>query len=259
MAEKVKVLLVDDNRQLLMSLKDYFAKQTDVEVSGIAENGQKAIEFLKNSKVDVMILDMIMPEMDGMGVMDWLVNSEIEHIPDVIVATALGHEDIVRRASELGVKYFMMKPISADQLHKRILEIQGRREIKRVLPSKNLVNPVSVNEGITSIFLTIGIPAHIKGYQFLREGVKLVVENREIINSITKQLYPGIAKHFNTTPSKVERGIRHAINVAWTRGKLENIDKIFGYNIFNKNDKPSNGEFIALVTEKVLLEKQTSA
>jgi two-component system, response regulator, stage 0 sporulation protein A len=259
MAEKVKVLLVDDNKQLLMSLKDYFAKQTDVEVCGIAENGQKAIEFLKSSRADVMILDMIMPEMDGMAVLDWLANSEIEHIPDVIVATALGHEDIVRRASEMGVKYFMMKPISADQLHKRILEIRGRREIKRALPAKKPVNPTSMNEEITSIFLTIGIPAHIKGYQFLREGVKLVVENREIINSITKQLYPGIAKHFNTTSSKVERAIRHAINVAWTRGKLENIDKIFGYNIFNKNEKPTNGEFIALITEKVLLEKQTSA
>jgi two-component system, response regulator, stage 0 sporulation protein A len=259
MAEKVKVLLVDDNRQLLMSLKDYFARQTDVEVCGIAENGHLAIEFLKSSKVDVMILDIIMPQMDGLAVLDWLANREIENIPDVIVATALGHEDIVRRASEMGVKYFMMKPISAEQLHKRILEIRGRREIKRAIPARNPVSPASMNEEITSIFLTIGIPAHIKGYHFLREGVKMVVENSDIINSITKQLYPGIATHFNTTSSKVERAIRHAIDVAWTRGRIENINQIFGYNIYTKNDKPTNGEFIALVADRLLLEREASA
>ncbi|MDP2892615.1 MAG: sporulation transcription factor Spo0A [Bacillota bacterium] len=259
MSEKVKVLLVDDNRQLLMSLKDYFSRQGDIEVAGVAENGLLAIELMKRGGIDVLVLDIIMPQMDGLGVLDWLLSKEIPQVPDVVVMTAMGHEDIIRRVSDMGVKYFMVKPISPEQLHKRILEIRGLRIIKRAIPNILPANHLSMNEEITSIFLTVGIPAHIKGYHFLREAIKMVVDDSDLINSITKGLYPGVAKRFNTTSSKVERAIRHAIEVAWTRGRIENINTIFGYNIYTKNDKPTNGEFIALLADKLLIERNQIA
>ena len=172
-----------------------------------------------------------------------------------IVMSALNREDIIERTLELGASYYMVKPVQASALYKRIGDLTG----KTVDEHKTIAFPekrtMSQDEKLSSIFLTIGIPAHIKGYQYLREGIKMVVEEPDRIGSITKVLYPGIAEHFNTTPSKVERAIRHAIEVAWTRGKIENINSIFGYNIYSKNDKPTNGEFIALIADKLILEK----
>jgi two-component system, response regulator, stage 0 sporulation protein A len=259
MSEKVKILLVDDNRQLIVSLKDFFSKQGDIEVAGVAENGLIAIEVLKKGGVDLVVLDIIMPQMDGLGVLDWLMSQGDSQTPDVVVITAMGHEEIIRRTSEMGARYFMMKPIAPEQLQKRILEIRGLRVLKKTVINATQLKGISMNEEITNIFLTVGIPAHIKGYHFLREAVKMVVENNELINCITKQLYPGIAIRFSTTPSKVERAIRHAIEVAWTRGRIENINSIFGFNIYNKNDKPTNGEFIALLADKILIERSKTA
>ncbi|MGI6169889.1 MAG: sporulation transcription factor Spo0A, partial [Christensenellales bacterium] len=175
--------------------------------------------------------------------------------PDVIVLSAMGQEDIVRRVCEYGVKYYMVKPFDLKVLHKRIQEIYGTPDLKPANPlAQRSAELHSLDEKITSIFLMIGIPAHIKGYQYLREAIRMVMEHANMINRITKDLYPGIARHFDTTPSKVERAIRHAIEVAWTRGKIENINQIFGYNIYNKNDKPTNGEFIALIADRLSME-----
>ncbi len=148
----------------------------------------------------------------------------------------------------------MVKPFDLDLLYKRVLDLFDMRQItgKYTVPA---VKSQSLDEKITGVFLTIGIPAHIKGYQYLREAIKLVIKNPDLINSITKELYPGIAERFDTSASKVERAIRHAIEVAWTRGKIENINGIFGYNIYNKNDKPTNGEFIALIADKLIIEQ----
>lgn len=253
--EKVKVLLVDDNIQLLESLQDFFSNKNDIEVSGFAEDGQHAIELLRNMHIDVVILDIIMPNLDGMAVLDWLSGNKEINFPDIIIVSALRHEDIVRITSMKGVKYFMTKPISYEQLYKRIIEIRSVKETKKELTGI-IASTLNIDEEITSIFLSIGIPAHFKGYQFLREGVKMMVEKRSNMKNITQELYPIIADYFNTTPSKVESAMRHAINISWTQGKLANINKIFGYDIINISEKPTNGQFIALIAERILSQKR---
>ena len=254
--EKTKILLVDDNVQLLESLQDFFSSKNDIEICGLAEDGQHAIDFLRDNTVDMLILDIIMPNLDGLAVLDWLSLNKANNFPDTIIVTALRHEDIVRITSMKGVKYFMTKPISYEQLYKRILEIRGVKETSNEPLILGETNPLTIDEEITSLFLAIGIPAHFKGYQFLREGVKMMVEKRDSLKNITQELYPIIANRFDTTPSKVESAMRHAINISWTQGKLTNINKIFGYDIINTDEKPTNGQFLALVAERLASQKR---
>ncbi|MBC8531715.1 sporulation transcription factor Spo0A [Christensenellaceae bacterium NSJ-53] len=256
--EKVKVVVVDDNREIRGIIKQYLDSQNDVEVVGVAGDGMQALELLNQVEADVMVLDIIMPELDGFGVLERM-SSCTGKRPDVIMLTALGQEDLVRKAINLGAKYYMVKPLDLGVLTQRVVEL-GRMKNQTVLSVPPIAAAApqparSLEEKITSIFLTIGIPAHIKGYHYLRYAVKLAVENNDIISRITKELYPSIAKHFDTTPSKVERAIRHAIEVAWNRGKIENINQLFGFHVYTKSDKPTNGEFIALVADKLIMEK----
>ena len=192
--------------------------------------------------------------------MDWEYWSILTHPPmqvnPLICLSAVGQEELIRKAVGLGARYYMIKPFDMEMLTRRVRELTSNKAIADVQQSpvagersKNL------EEKITDIFLLIGIPAHIKGYHFLREAIKMVVKNGEVINRITKELYPGIAKKFKTTPSKVERAIRHAIDVAWSRGKVENINQLFGYVVYDKNDKPTNGEFIALIADKLNMDE----
>ena len=257
MSEKIKVLVVDDNAQMRDMMSECIKMQDFAEVVGEAGNGVEAVEKLQKLQPDIIILDLIMPMLDGIGVLEKLPELKIRK-PHIIVLSAIGHENIIQEAMSLGVEYYMVKPFDMEVLCKRIKEIAQEKQRsgeKRFFqpPAKSAAR--SLEEEITSIFLTIGIPAHIKGYHFLREAVKMVIDDPELINSITKELYPGVARRFNTTASKVERAIRHAIEVAWTRGRIENINNIFGYNIYTKNDKPTNGEFIALVADKLHIER----
>jgi two-component system response regulator (stage 0 sporulation protein A) len=227
------------------------------EIVAIAENGADIIKVLEEKKVDVLILDLIMPVLDGIGVLEHIIEKNLK-ISEIIVLSALGHEDIIQRTMRLGVHYYMVKPFNIDLICKRIQEIAGNNQpaVKpRVYQQSSVPQARSLDEEITSIFLTIGIPAHIKGYQFLREAIKMVMDHPKMISAITKELYPGIAEQFETSASKVERAIRHAIEVAWSRGRIDNINHIFGYNVYTKNDKPTNGEFIALVADKLAMER----
>ncbi len=257
MSERIRVLVVDDNSQMRDMMSECIGMQDFAEVVGEASNGVEALEKLQKLQPDVIILDLIMPMLDGIGVLEKLPELKIRR-PRVIILSAIGHENIIQEAMSLGVEYYMVKPFDMDVLCKRIREMN--QEHQRIGEPRQFTVPQkspsrSLDEEITSIFLTIGIPAHIKGYHFLREAVKMVIDDSELINSITKELYPGVARRFNTTASKVERAIRHAIEVAWTRGRIENINNIFGYNIYTKNDKPTNGEFIALVADKLHIER----
>ena len=254
LAEKLKLLIVEDNPTLAESIQSYFERKENIEILGIAENGSIGAEMIKAGEPDVVLMDIIMPQSDGFSLLERIGTSEFEKKPQVIALSALGNENIVRQACDLGARYYMIKPFDMETLYKRVLDLFSMRNIK-VAHTPAPVRSKSLDEKITSIFLTVGIPAHIKGYQFLREAIKLVVKEPETINSITKRLYPGIASVFDTSASKVERAIRHAIEVAWTRGKIENINGIFGYNIYTKNDKPTNGEFIALVADKLIMEE----
>ena len=254
MDKKIKLLIIEDNTQLNEMLTKYFSTKNDVEVVGSCSNPIEAADMIKEVAPDALIVDMIMPEADGLSLLERLNTSEFETMPETIVVSAIGNEKMVQMACELGAKYFMVKPFNTEILYKRLQDMFGHRVIStRRTPAP--VRSKSLDEKITLVFLSIGIPAHIKGYHFLREAIKMVVKDPDLINAITKKLYPGIAKPFDTSASKVERAIRHAIEVAWSRGKIENINNFLGYNIYTNNDKPTNGEFIALMADKLIMDR----
>ena len=254
--EPIKLLVVDDNCELRQKMVQVLNSQEEFRVVGEAENGVEALAFLKREPVDVMLLDIIMPHMDGYTLMEELQRQALEVPPRIIVVTALGRDDFIMRAVELGASYYVVKPFEMRVLMDRIRQVVGQPLHRESLPAIHPADPEkSLDEKLSSLFLTIGIPAHIKGYQFLREAVKMVIDNPDIINRITKELYPGIGKHFNTTASKVERAIRHAIEVAWNRGRIESLNATFGCRVCTKEDKPTNGEFIAMIADMLSLER----
>jgi len=238
----------------------YLTEQSGLEVVGAASDGLEALKMVQEQEPDVLVCDMIMPHMDGYSVLERLQGMHLPHQPGVIALTALGRDDFIARAINLGVHYYMVKPFDFAMLAQRIYEAAGE-ECKVDALSLRMQRDAQVNSGesleerIANLFLTVGIPAHIKGYQYLREAVKMVIETPEMINRITKELYPGIAHRFGTTSSKVERAIRHAIEVAWNRGRSEALDEAFGRNVCSLDDKPTNGEFIALVSDRLRIKE----
>ncbi len=210
--------------------------------------GKDARHYLDERLPDVVITELMMSGEDGYALLEKYRDAKF------IVASELKSEVFVIKALELGAKYYLVKPVEYSVLEQRIINVYEGDRLGGKVVRKKSVSEKTLDERISNIFVSVGIPAHIKGYQFLREGIKLAVDNPPIINSITKSLYPSIARRFNTTSSKVERAIRHAIEVAWNRGKIENINNIFGVKVYNSSEKPTNGEFIALLADKMLLE-----
>lgn len=253
---QTRILVVDDNNEMRRVLCELLDKQEDMRVVGQAANGIEAMSILAEEAVDVMLMDIIMPRMDGYALLEGLGKMKLNQVPQVIVLTALGRDDFIIRAIDLGAKYYIVKPFEMAALLLRIRELAGTAPARsEPFRMTHMDRTQSIDEKLSGLFLTIGIPAHIKGYQYLREGVKMVVENPDVINRITKELYPGIAKHFNTTASKVERAIRHAIEVAWNRGRIDTLNRAFGYKVCTKEDKPTNGEFIAMIADKLSMER----
>ena len=238
---KTRILLVDDCVEYTDKLCEHFASSEKIEIGAVAHDGKQALALLERERFDCVVLDLVMPVMDGFAVLERFKKDNTK----IIVASALSQDVFIAKAMNLGADYYMLKPFEASELEKKIVE--GAKTAVRT--SKNR----SLEERITNIFITVGIPAHIKGYQFLREAIKMAIDNPDVINSITKKLYPEVAERFSTSPSKVERAIRHAIEVAWNRGKIENINSLFGVRVYSHNEKPTNGEFIALVADKMLL------
>ncbi|MBQ3079100.1 MAG: sporulation transcription factor Spo0A [Clostridia bacterium] len=255
--DKISVLLVDDNQALLRLIADSLSRKPDVEIVGLARDGAEALDMIKAHLPDVMLLDIVMPRLDGFSTLEMLNKMELSKRPRVIMLTGLTRDDFISRAMRLGADYYMIKPVDMLQLYQRILDVARSDESGDVLCVRNPEegNSDSADERVTNLFLSIGIPAHIKGYAYLREAVKMVLEDHDRINRITKELYPGIARRFSTTPSKVERAMRHAIEVAWSRGRLDSVNRIYGYKVFSPEDKPTNGEFIAMVADKVAFQK----
>ncbi len=244
---KTRIMLVDDNAEFINSAKEYFDKSDAFEVVATACDGIDAIEKFASSAPDAVVLDLVMPRMDGFGVLERIAGKT-----KVVILSALSQDAFISKAMSMGADYYMMKPASFDNLCLRLNDCCNKTFSKAEKVARERCR--ELEERISNIFITVGIPAHIKGYQFLREAVKMAIDDPAIVNSITKQLYPEVANKFNTSPSKVERAIRHAIEVAWNRGKIENINLLFGVRIYNHNEKPTNGEFIALVADKMLLE-----
>jgi len=252
--KKIRVIVADDNQQLREMIAQYLVQQDGIEIAGTASNGVEALNLVKEKEADVLVCDMIMPQMDGFSVLERLRGAG--KAPAVIALTALGRDDFIARAINLGACYYMVKPFDFSLLAQRIFEAAGEAARAdamnvRLMPEWTEPDSNSLEERTANLFLTVGIPAHIKGYQYLREAVKMVIENPDLMGRITKELYPGIAHRFGTTSSKVERAIRHAIEVAWNRGRIEALDEAFGRNVCSLDDKPTNGEFIALVSDRL--------
>lgn len=250
--EKVRVMLADDNRSILRLITDYLSRCGDVEIVAAAQDGTEIAETVRRLRPDVLVMDVIMPRRDGFMALQDIAAMDAEMRPRVIVLTGLSRDDFISRAMALGASYYMLKPFDLELLHGRILEIAGSSDTAEpVAAPKAEVHTENTDERITNLFLTLGIPAHIKGYQYLREAVQMVIADRNVINRITKELYPGIARRFDTSASKVERAMRHAIEVAWNRGRLDSVNRMYGYKVFDAMDKPTNGEFISCVAEKL--------
>ena len=249
MNETIKIIIADEDKETTNEFLQNLPKDK-FELLAVATDGVSLLELIKLHNPDVVVMDLILPQLDGFAVMERLSKEGIK--TNIIVHTSLSLNGFVNKAINLGAKYYAIKPFSANVLINRIEDIiSGAGQETSTTNSSKLGK---MEEKITNIFITVGIPAHIKGYQFLREAIKLAIANPEIINSITKKLYPTIAEKYSTSASKVERAIRHAIEVAWNRGKIENINNVFGLKIYSSNEKPTNGEFIALVADKMLIE-----
>lgn len=266
---KIDVLLADDNREFTNLLSEFIDDQEDMNVVGVAYNGNEVFRFLEQHRKipDVLILDIIMPHLDGLGVLEKLREMNLPNPPKIIMLTAFGQENITQKAVQLGAAYYILKPFDMDVLTNRIRQLISNGQgvtTSPVAQSNFKTNVVPLSKGrnldanITAIIHEIGVPAHIKGYQYLRQAITMVYNNIEILGGITKILYPSIADFYKTTPSRVERAIRHAIEVAWTRGNIDSISHLFGYTINISKSKPTNSEFIAMVADKLRIEHKVS-
>ena len=249
----ISLLLVDDNLTLIRSLSAYFAQQEGIVLTETAANGADALEIVARDRPDVVLLDIVMPRLDGLGVLREL--NQMDAKPRVIMYSALKNDAVVNRAVELGASYFIVKPVEPARIHEQVLSVMSDETPLVPLAAQSVEAPASYarwtpDERVANLFLSIGIPAHVKGYQYLREAVRMVMEDHSVINRITKELYPGIARRYGTSSSKVERAMRHAIEVAWNRGRLESTNQMLGVKLFSERDKPTNGEFIALIADK---------
>ncbi|MCL6444730.1 MAG: sporulation transcription factor Spo0A [Alicyclobacillus sp.] len=263
-----KVLIADDNREFADILQEFISAQEDMVVCGVANNGNDVLDLVKETRPDVIILDIIMPMLDGLGALERL-NRSVDPMPKVIMLTAFGQESITRRAVELGVSYFILKPFDMPVLVERIRQVMMQSAQSPVAATSVFalssqaqqtmaaaVQKRTIDAAITQIIHEIGVPAHIKGYHYLREAIGIVFQDVEILGSITKVLYPRIAERYKTTPSRVERAIRHSIEVAWGRGNMDAIRNVFGYTVSASKTKPTNSEFIAMIADKLRIENK---
>ena len=246
---RISVLLADDNQTLLRLIADSLSRKPEIEIAGMAKDGVEALEMVQSACPDVLLLDIVMPRLDGFSTLEQLARLDLPKRPHVIMLTGLTRDDFISRAMRLGADYYMIKPFDMQMLYTRILEVARADDAPVYLSGPDTQTGASVDERVTNLFLSIGIPAHIKGYGYLREAVKMVMENHDLINRITKELYPGIARRFSTTPSKVERAMRHAIDEAWRSGEMEAQYELFGDTIDAKRGSPTCGEMIAQIAD----------
>ena len=252
--EKLNVAIADDNERMLRLLGDIIESDDELNVVGVARDGEEAYHVIKAKEPDVVLLDIVMPKLDGLGVLDRVSqDTSIKKHPAFIMISAIGQEKITEDAFDLGADYFIV--LSRIKNVRRPAAGRGA-EVRKVNAYEKAEETKERNleADVTDIIHEIGVPAHIKGYQYLRDAIVMSVNDMDMLNSITKILYPTIAKKYQTTSSRVERAIRHAIEVAWSRGKMDTIDEMFGYTIHNGKGKPTNSEFIALITDRIRLE-----
>lgn len=277
--EKISVVIIDDNKLLCSSIQKDIDASDDMETIGVAHDGLEGFELITEKLPDVVILDVVMPRLDGLELLERLQNTELPKKPAYIMISAVSHDNITVKALQLGAQYYLVKPIADSEiLLKRIRQVmasvtaQPSAEHDLVPHADNsfsladlqtkqtmtAADPDNLEAIITDVIHEIGVPAHIKGYNYLREAISLCIQDKEFINSITKLLYPTVARNYQTTSSRVERAIRHAIEVAWSRGREEILNGIFGYTIDTNKGKPTNGEFIAMISDSIRLKMKNT-
>ncbi|MCI9039556.1 MAG: sporulation transcription factor Spo0A [Clostridia bacterium] len=271
MSEKITILVADDNNDFTATLSKYLEQEEEMEIIGIARDGNEAYDMAVELQPDILLLDIIMPHLDGLGVLEKLADTDMEKRPLAIILSAVGQDKITQKAIALGAQYYIVKPFDINVLVKRMKELKNyqpaqfknfiTREIKNqyidIAPERKK-DQENLEALVTNVIHEVGVPAHIKGYQYLREAIMMVIRDTEVINQITKQLYPDIAGKYRTTPSRVERAIRHAIEVAWGRGQADTVENIFGYTVSANRGKPTNSEFIAMIADKLRLELKSA-
>ena len=266
---KIKVLIADDNYDLAEALSEFLNLQTDMEVISCHQNGAQVLEAMKEHQADILLLDVIMPEMDGISVLEALKENEsvYKRPKNIIMFTAFNQEKVMTKAAELGASYFIMKPFEMNKIIEIIRDVHQNFAYSPKADNANAVFGAinQMNDGfdleaeITHVLHEVGVPAHIKGYLYLRESIDMIYHEIELLGSITKTLYPDVAKKYKTTSSRVERAIRHAIEVAWSRGNVDAISKIFGYTVNVNKSKPTNSEFIAMIADRLRLQHKNKS
>jgi len=262
-SDSVDILLVDDNEEFCQLLAEFFEINNGFNVVEVLNNGVQVVEYLENNdKPDLLILDIIMPHLDGIGVLEELDSRNLIQDMKIIALTALGHDKIMKNIFDLGAHYYIMKPFDLDKLVDRInlLMNSESEEPSRDIYLKNIkmeTEEENFTRYITDIIHELGVPAHIKGYRYIRHAVELVIKDMDLLGAVTKELYPQVSEEFDSTPSRVERAIRHAIDVAWKRGNQKALKKYFKNNL-NDNSKPTNSQFIARIADEIMVELKVS-
>ena len=246
--EAVKRLLIADTDETYrQTLRGVFENKRDFIVSGDTGDGEELVRMARQYEPDAIVMDVVLCGLDGLAVLEEL--SRLERRPRIVMLSNFTRGGVADMAAERGADYFMTKPCNENMLYQRVQQLIGMDVVTQEVPRR-----VSLESRVTAIIHDVGVPAHIKGYQYLREAILIAVDDMDVINAVTKVLYPAVAKKFGTTSSRVERAIRHAIEVAWDRGDLETLQKYFGYTVNGAKGKPTNSEFIALISDRLVLE-----
>ncbi len=248
---KKRLMVVDDNKAMVEMLKEYFKTNKEIEIKKEAYNGEEAWEIIKEQykEIDAILLDLIMPIKDGIYVLEQIKENKIP--ANVIVVTSYNEQETIRNISEYGVRYFVLKPFDLKELEKRILEVTNvKQKENKILSLSNNNTQIMISK----ILHELGIPSHIKGYQYIRDAINMVYDNPALIGGITKELYPEIGIKYDTSVTRVERAIRHAIEVSWNRGDWDLMEEIFGHSVDIDKAKPTNSEFIVTIADKLRLE-----
>ena len=255
--QRIKLLIADDNKEFCDLIVEFFENEKDIKIIGVAHDGVEVLEKTEELGPEVLLLDLIMPNLDGLGVIERLSNKPQR--PKIVVLCAVGQDKITQKAINLGADYYVVKPFDLNILVDRVKQMVDRniplqRQMQRKTSGFTTDKKNNLEVLITNIIHEIGVPAHIKGYFYIREAIYMVINNVELLSAVTKELYPNIANKYNTTPSRVERAIRHAIEVAWSRGCVETLNSLFGYTTTKDRGKPTNSEFIAMISDKLRME-----
>ena len=259
MENNIKVLIADSSLEFSTALRETLTRHEGLEVVGCVVDGTGAVRAARDTQPDVIVMDIVMPPLDGLCAIREINKLELKKKPDIYVTSKFSSEASIREAVELGVSYFMIKPFDMELLAQRLSATRRAlppRQGELRLPSEK--NEADLELRVTKMIHEVGVPAHIKGYQYLRDAIMMTVDDMNVINAITKVLYPTVARHYSTTSSRVERAIRHAIEVAWDRGDVEVLQKVFGYTVSQTKGKPTNSEFISMLADRLRLELKTS-